>query len=321
MIETRDLAGPSQAEGSATRRGLDAHPVADLFPMVPDDELKELAHDIAARGLLHPIVLDPEGRILDGRNRYAACELASVEPTFTTYEGDDPDGYALTVNIARRHLTKGQRAMLVASAEKFSTREAGALADVDGSYVVQARAVRRHAPDLVRSVIEGSAVLSKAYEIARERKRAAQSAESAMTLLRAEAADLADQVIEERLTLDGARKLLEERRREAELRAAVERVDEIRDAEGSPGPSFAERAEDGAVTWAEALTLAQQWEEERAASIRRAQASVGQVVAHWGAVQTIREQAGTPYADAILSGLQDTHRAALDRIFTDAQNG
>lgn len=28
---------------------------------------------------------------------------------FVTYDGDDPDGYALAVNIARRHLTKGQR--------------------------------------------------------------------------------------------------------------------------------------------------------------------------------------------------------------------
>ena len=95
----------------------DVHPVADLFPMLSGDELEELAADIKERGLLQPIVLDQQGRILDGRNRLAACKQARVKPQFVTYEGDDPDGYALAVNIARRHLTTGARAIL---AEHFA---------------------------------------------------------------------------------------------------------------------------------------------------------------------------------------------------------
>ncbi len=83
------------------------HPVADLFPMLAEDELAELAADIKQRGLLQPIVLDVEGRVLDGRNRLAACESAGIEPTFETYEGDDPDGYAFAVNVNRRHLRAG----------------------------------------------------------------------------------------------------------------------------------------------------------------------------------------------------------------------
>ena len=63
-----------------------------------------------------PIVLDTDGRILDGRNRYAACQIAEVEPTFITYDGYDPDGYALMVNIARRHLSNGQQAIVAAKA-------------------------------------------------------------------------------------------------------------------------------------------------------------------------------------------------------------
>jgi hypothetical protein len=49
-------------------------------------------------------VLDVEGRILDGRNRYAACEKAGVKPAFVNYAGKDPHGYALAVNKHRRHM-------------------------------------------------------------------------------------------------------------------------------------------------------------------------------------------------------------------------
>jgi hypothetical protein len=63
--------------------------------------------------LLQPIVLDKDGTILDGRNRYAACQLAGIEPTFTTYDGDDPEGYALAVNLARRNMNKGQMAIVI----------------------------------------------------------------------------------------------------------------------------------------------------------------------------------------------------------------
>lgn len=57
-------------------------------------------------GLLQPIVLDDkDGRLLDGRNR-GTSPASSLEsnPYFTTYDGDDPDGYALAVNINRQHL-------------------------------------------------------------------------------------------------------------------------------------------------------------------------------------------------------------------------
>ena len=67
------------------------HPYADAFPMASEEELGELAESIAAVGLIHPIVLTPQGEVLDGRNRLAACEKVGVEPTFETREGDDDD--------------------------------------------------------------------------------------------------------------------------------------------------------------------------------------------------------------------------------------
>lgn len=90
----------------------EVHPTAARFPMLPDDELRELADDIKARGLRVPCTLLPDGTLLDGRNRLAACELAGVPPRFQTYDGDSPVAEIVSQNIRHRHLTTGQRAML-----------------------------------------------------------------------------------------------------------------------------------------------------------------------------------------------------------------
>jgi hypothetical protein len=94
----------------------DFHPLADIFPMLEDDELKALAEDIKAKGLTEPITLY-EGKVLDGRNRYRACDLAEVElkpDQFTQYEGDDALGFVVSKNLHRRHLNEGQRAAIAA---------------------------------------------------------------------------------------------------------------------------------------------------------------------------------------------------------------
>jgi DNA-binding Lrp family transcriptional regulator len=93
------------------------HPFADLFPMLPDDELRRLADDIKASGLRQPIIVDKQDRIIDGRNRQAACELAGVTPTYEPFTGNDNEILKLVVslNIHRRHLTESQRAMVAAS--------------------------------------------------------------------------------------------------------------------------------------------------------------------------------------------------------------
>lgn len=87
------------------------HPYADKFPLLPDDELRELADSIASNGLRIPIVVTPDGQILDGRNRARACELLGIEPETVTYDGDDLAEYVIDCNTTRRHLTTGQRAM------------------------------------------------------------------------------------------------------------------------------------------------------------------------------------------------------------------
>jgi hypothetical protein len=53
--------------------------------------------------------------LIDGRNRFAACNLAGVEPDFETLpDGIDPVAYILSSNINRRHMNKGQQAMAIA---------------------------------------------------------------------------------------------------------------------------------------------------------------------------------------------------------------
>ncbi len=184
---------------------LDVHPVADLFPMLADDELHELASDIKQRGLLQPIVLDSAGRVLDGRNRLAACRLAEVEPTFVTYEGDDPGGYALSVNIQRRNLTKGQRAMLVVDAGLYTEyTDADDNSKISKQYISRARIVKQYAPALVPAVISGADQLNRAYEFAQQEKTKSEGADAQLAKLRLKDPELADKVVEGELTLAGA---------------------------------------------------------------------------------------------------------------------
>jgi ParB-like nuclease domain len=89
---------------------LDSHPAADLFPLleVESPEFGELVQDIREHGLLQPIVLC-DGKILDGRNRYRACQHAGVEPRYEEWSGESPTAYVLSLNLHRRHLTHDAR--------------------------------------------------------------------------------------------------------------------------------------------------------------------------------------------------------------------
>lgn len=101
------------------------HPAAELFPMMSDAELSELADDIKENGLLEPVVIH-DGKVLDGRNRLRACEIAGVEPRFEN--PSNPVGslviYVLSKNLHRRHLTVSQRGAIAAEVVPLMAEEA-----------------------------------------------------------------------------------------------------------------------------------------------------------------------------------------------------
>jgi hypothetical protein len=94
-----------------TSNPIPSHPYADAWPILSDEELADLAEDIKANGLRNPVVMY-DGKILDGRNRTAACGRAGVKATFVEFEGTDDEALAFvqSINGARRHQSKGSLA-------------------------------------------------------------------------------------------------------------------------------------------------------------------------------------------------------------------
>jgi len=90
---------------------MEYHELANIFPLLHGAEFDRLKDDIKENGLIDPVWLCA-GKILDGRNRYRACQDVGVECRYADYEGDDPLAFVISKNIHRRHLDAGQKAAL-----------------------------------------------------------------------------------------------------------------------------------------------------------------------------------------------------------------
>lgn len=139
------------------RDHLKVHPAAELFPLLPPDEVKALADDIQKNRMQTPIVLWRECSgasllLLDGRNRLDALALSGcLRPRrdraprekmgvymrcvqdrplqivdkdddcigdLKTEVGGDPYDIVLSLNVHRRHLTAEQKRELIAKVLK-----------------------------------------------------------------------------------------------------------------------------------------------------------------------------------------------------------
>lgn len=189
------------------------HDVANIFPMMSDDEFNELKRDIQANGQIMPIwVLDD--KIVDGRNRYQACIELEIEPLYQNVPGH-PDMAALltfviSLNEKRRHLTSGQKAFVALEVERILAEEAkkrqGTRTDLESTfrksfrnvdsrenesrekaaqiigtnqhYVTDAKKIEREAPELKEAVMAGTMTLPQAKHQLKEREREARREEN-----------------------------------------------------------------------------------------------------------------------------------------------
>ena len=182
----------AQGKHPMTEIDLPVHPSAALFPLLPPDELDELAESIRENGLQDPIVMQ-RGVMLDGRNRYAACKLAKVEPTVTEFEGD-ANAYIIAANINRRHMNAGQRAMAVAMIRPEANRGGRGKTnqELEGfapSRISEARVVLKHTPAAAALVLQGSKPLASAAAEARSMRDAKKWYEREIQRLSARRAD------------------------------------------------------------------------------------------------------------------------------------
>jgi len=159
------------------------HPAAEIFPVMDEAVFAALVADIAAHGQREPIlVLD--GQVIDGRHRLRACEQLGLEPLVRQVSADDGDPFGLVVslNLHRRHLSEGQRAIIAARLATlphgrpdanaqicaFTQDEAAQHLKVSRRTVQHARAVLDHGIDELQAAVKGGEIsVSAAAELSR----------------------------------------------------------------------------------------------------------------------------------------------------------
>lgn len=95
-----------------------------MYPL-NDTDVAALAEDIKANGQVAPIKALKDGRIIDGRNRWLACQKAGIEPLIDVINPDGEEvtdeklfALATSCNSMRRDMTTSERAVASAVAWK-----------------------------------------------------------------------------------------------------------------------------------------------------------------------------------------------------------
>jgi ParB-like chromosome segregation protein Spo0J len=163
---------------------LDFHPLASLFQLLGGAEFEALVEDIHEHGVREPVGTY-EGKILDGRNRWRTAQAAGVDCPFQEYTGSDPVSLVISLNLNRRQLNEGQRAMIAVQLATLphggnrSKAPNDALKDADEAKLlnVAERSVER--AKTVRSTPEARKALSPLIREMRDEAVAAKKANSA----------------------------------------------------------------------------------------------------------------------------------------------
>lgn len=193
---------------------MEYHPIANCFPLLDEERLADMADSISANGLRNPIVLF-EGKILDGRNRAAACLLAGVEPHTIQFSGTTSEAISLVrdENLQRRDLTSAQRA---AGFRKLESVESELAAVVNAIRDEAKGRMKAGKADPRQRIAEGSPddrrTNTKRAEMAGTNRQYIREADK----LADEAPELLDEVAEGKKTMGQAVKALEDRKPQPE---------------------------------------------------------------------------------------------------------
>ena len=160
-------------------QNINFHEIANIFPLIHGKEFVDLKQDIKNNGV-HESIVVYENQILDGRNRFRACQEVGVQPEFVNYDGAVPVGYVLSLNLHRRHLNESQRAMVganianlengqhsSANLQSTSAKDAGDKLNVSERSINTAKKVKKtENKELIEMVDRAEIAVSAAAEIA-----------------------------------------------------------------------------------------------------------------------------------------------------------
>ena len=109
----------------ATRKQTIKTPFKDVLPPLKSSELEALTADIKANGVLHPVVIDEYGNILDGHHRYAIDHKAPTR-VVSGLSPDEKIAYTIRANLARRNLSSEQTREIVKQQKQIAANLRGA---------------------------------------------------------------------------------------------------------------------------------------------------------------------------------------------------
>jgi ParB/Sulfiredoxin domain len=182
------------------RRMMKVHPLAEMMPKMNSEEFEALKHSIRTQGLKRRI-LTYRSVIIDGRNRFWACNELGIEPQFEELQADLSEEQImemiLLLNVPRRHLTISQRAAIgaklirhyEADAEQRRRNPFDAMSRPDDCgrsrdhaarslavnqrYIQAAKKLMDEYPELYQQVFNGAVTLSDAFRVVNSKSKPA----------------------------------------------------------------------------------------------------------------------------------------------------
>lgn len=226
-----------------------AHPDAGLFPLLDAERFGELVEDIRENGQRVPIVVDGQDRVIDGRNRWLACQKLGIEPRterIESTEAADILGFIISTNLKRRDLSSSQRAAVIVDIDE--RMEAYRQAAQES----QRAGLRKGSPPVGKQIYQRGN--------GRTRERAAKAARtnpkyvSDAQRLKRDRPEIFEQVKAGDLAITEANRLIREQTRQAKLEAQAARA-----AEDSPAGTVIDSLEAVAGRW-RALYIDPPWQ-------------------------------------------------------------